>query len=124
MMNTSQSLVRIPEHLNYEEAATLPCSPLTAYNALFGSANKLKGGDTVLIQGTGGVSIFGLQLAIASGATIIATSSSDTKLEIAKKLNATPAQVLIAYGVRRGYSVIPKSVQKGEWLSPRRRLAY
>lgn len=48
----------------------------------------LKGGDTVLVQGTGGVSIFGLQLAVASGATVIATSSSDAKLEVAKKLGA------------------------------------
>ena len=52
-------------------------------------AFPLKGGDTVLVQGTGGVSIFGLQLAVASGATVIATSSSDKKLEIAKKLGAT-----------------------------------
>ena len=48
----------------------------------------MKGGDVVLVQGTGGVSIFGLQLAVASGATVIATSSSDKKLEIAKKLGA------------------------------------
>ena len=82
-----QALVRIPEHLSYEEASTLPCAALTAYNALMGP-NPLKGGDTVLVQGTGGVSIFGLQLAVASGATVIATSSSDKKLEIAKKLGA------------------------------------
>ena len=49
----------------------------------------LKGGDTVLVQGTGGVSIFGLQFAVASGATVIATSSSDAKLEQARKLGAT-----------------------------------
>ena len=70
--------------MTYEEASTLPCAALTAYNALLGSANPLKGGDTVLVQGTGGVSICGLQLAVASGATVIATSSSDKKLEIAK----------------------------------------
>ncbi|KAH9911894.1 uncharacterized protein B0H18DRAFT_1127827 [Fomitopsis serialis] len=55
--------------------------PLTAYNAL-------SGGDTVLVLGTGGVSIFGLQIAVASGATVIATSSSDNKLGVAKKLGA------------------------------------
>ncbi|KIP06634.1 hypothetical protein PHLGIDRAFT_72382, partial [Phlebiopsis gigantea 11061_1 CR5-6] len=84
----SESLVRIPEHLSYEEASTLACAAVTAYNALLGPI-PLKGGDWVLIQGTGGVSIFGLQLAAASGANVIATSSSDDKLEIAKKLGAT-----------------------------------
>ncbi len=80
--------MRIPEHLSYEEASTLPCAALTAYNALLGGNPILKGGDIVLVQGTGGVSIFGLQLAVASGATVIATSSSDRKLEAAKKLGA------------------------------------
>ena len=80
--------MRIPEHLGYEEASTLPCAAVTAYNALLGGNPVLKGGDTVLVQGTGGVSIFGLQLAVASGATVIATSSSDRKLEAAKKLGA------------------------------------
>ncbi|OSD02944.1 NAD-P-binding protein [Trametes coccinea BRFM310] len=83
----AHALVRIPEHLSYEEAATLPCAAVTAYNALLGP-NPLKGGDTVVVQGTGGVSIFALQLAVASGATVIATSSSDEKLAIAKKLGA------------------------------------
>ncbi|PIL25844.1 hypothetical protein GSI_11597 [Ganoderma sinense ZZ0214-1] len=82
------ALVRIPEHLSYEEASTLPCAALTAYNALLGGNPILKGGDFVLVQGTGGVSIFGLQLAVASGATVIATSSSDKKLEVARKLGA------------------------------------
>ncbi|KAL1943203.1 hypothetical protein VTO73DRAFT_4278 [Trametes versicolor] len=83
-----RALVRIPEHLSYEEASTLPCAAVTAYNALL-LPNPLKGGDTVLVQGTGGVSIVGLQLAVASGATVIATSSSDKKLKIAKALGAT-----------------------------------
>nr|VWO95508.1 Uncharacterized protein [Ganoderma boninense] len=84
-----KALVRIPEHLSYEEASTLPCTALTAYNALLGGNPVLKGGDTVLVQGTGGVSISALQLAVASGATVIVTSSSDQKLEVAKKLGAT-----------------------------------
>ncbi|KAF8989349.1 NAD(P)-binding protein [Hymenopellis radicata] len=84
----AHSLVAIPEHLSYEEASTLPCAALTAYNALMGPV-QLKAGDNVLILGTGGVSIFGLQFAVASGATVIVTSSSDAKLEIAKKLGAT-----------------------------------
>ncbi|KAK0460427.1 alcohol dehydrogenase superfamily protein [Desarmillaria tabescens] len=82
------SLVKIPEHLSYEEASTLPCAGLTAYSALMGP-KPVKAGDSVLILGTGGVSIFGLQFAVASGATVIATSSSDAKLAIAKKLGAT-----------------------------------
>ncbi|KZT18108.1 NAD-P-binding protein [Neolentinus lepideus HHB14362 ss-1] len=81
------SLVHIPPHLSYIEASTLPCAALTAYNALMGPV-PLKAGDTVLVQGTGGVSIFALQFAKASGATVIATSSSDEKLKIAKKLGA------------------------------------
>ncbi|KDQ55981.1 hypothetical protein JAAARDRAFT_180177 [Jaapia argillacea MUCL 33604] len=80
-------LVRIPEHLSYEEASTLPCAAVTAYNALMGP-RPVKAGDTVLVLGTGGVSIFALQFAVASGATVIVTSSSDAKLEIAKKLGA------------------------------------
>ncbi|KII83921.1 hypothetical protein PLICRDRAFT_46689 [Plicaturopsis crispa FD-325 SS-3] len=81
------SLVKIPDQLSYEEASTLPCAAVTAYNALLGPV-PLKGGDTVLVQGTGGVSIFALQFAAASGATVIATSSSDEKLKIAKSLGA------------------------------------
>ncbi|KAI0374175.1 NAD-P-binding protein [Pilatotrama ljubarskyi] len=83
----AHALVSFPEHLSYEEASTLPCAAVTAYNALLGPI-PLKGGDTVLVQGTGGVSVFALQLAVALGATVIATSSSDQKLEIAKKLGA------------------------------------
>ncbi|KIY68129.1 NAD(P)-binding protein [Cylindrobasidium torrendii FP15055 ss-10] len=82
-------LVHIPEHLSYEEASTLPCAAVTAYNGLLGARTPLKAGDTVLVQGTGGVSIFGLQFAVASGATVIITSSSDKKLELARKLGAT-----------------------------------
>ncbi|KZT34173.1 NAD(P)-binding protein [Sistotremastrum suecicum HHB10207 ss-3] len=84
----AHSLVSVPEHLSFEEASTLPCAGLTAYNALLGLA-PLKGGDIILVQGTGGVSIFALQLGVASGAQVIVTSSSDEKLEIAKKLGAT-----------------------------------
>lgn len=79
------SLVRIPEHLSYEEGSTLPCAALTAYNACHGPV-PLKAGDYVLILGTGGVSIFGAQIALASGATVIITSSSDEKLQVAKNL--------------------------------------
>ncbi|KAJ7486843.1 alcohol dehydrogenase superfamily protein [Mycena latifolia] len=84
----AHSLVAIPSHLSYEEASTLPCAALTAYNALLSGYEPMKAGDTILVQGTGGVSIFALQFAVASGATVIATSSSDGKLKVATKLGA------------------------------------
>lgn len=77
----------IPQGYTMEEAATLPCAALTAWRGLF-VEGKLKVGDTVLVQGTGGVSIFALQLAKAAGATVIATSSSDEKLERVKQMGA------------------------------------
>ena len=80
-------LVCIPEHFSYEEAATLPCAAVTAYHALFESG-KLLANDTVLLQGTGGVSIFGLQFASHFGAKTIITSSSNEKLQRAKNLGA------------------------------------
>jgi len=81
------SWVRVPSHLSYEQAATLPCAAVTAYNALFEAA-RLRAGDTVLVQGTGGVSIFGLQLAKAAGARVIVTSSSEEKRQRARAMGA------------------------------------
>ncbi|RYD65133.1 MAG: NAD(P)-dependent alcohol dehydrogenase, partial [Verrucomicrobiaceae bacterium] len=81
------SLVRIPEHLSYEEAATLPCAAVTAWHALVNVGN-LKAGETVLTLGTGGVSLFALQFAKLHGARVIATSSSDDKLARARELGA------------------------------------
>jgi NADPH:quinone reductase-like Zn-dependent oxidoreductase len=80
-------VVKIPHHLSFEEAATLPCAAVTVWHAMVEHA-KLKGGDTVLLQGTGGVSIFGLQFARAMGIAAIVTSSSDEKLIRAKALGA------------------------------------
>jgi NADPH:quinone reductase-like Zn-dependent oxidoreductase len=80
-------LVRVPDCLSWEEAATLPCAAVTAWNALNG-LTTLKAGETVLCLGTGGVSIFAAQLAAASGARVIVTSSSDAKLARAKALGA------------------------------------
>jgi NADPH:quinone reductase-like Zn-dependent oxidoreductase len=77
-------LVAIPDYLSFEEAATLPCAGVTAWNAL--AAGNIRPGDTVLIQGTGGVSIFALQLARIRGARTLGISSSFEKLEIAYKL--------------------------------------
>ncbi|HSD75584.1 MAG TPA: NAD(P)-dependent alcohol dehydrogenase [Steroidobacteraceae bacterium] len=80
-------LVRFPEFLSFEEAATLPCAAVTAWNGLFTRGN-LQLDEIVLLEGTGGVSIFGLQFALAAGAKAIITSSSDAKLERAKQLGA------------------------------------
>ena len=82
MVFKETGLVAIPEHLSFQEAATLPCAGVTAWNAL--NACDLKPGQTVLIQGTGGVSIFALQFARLRGARVIGISSSDEKLERAR----------------------------------------
>lgn len=78
-------VVPLPEHLSYAEGATLPCAAVTAWNALRHAAN-VGPGDVVVIQGTGGVSIFALQFAKMMGATVLGTSSSNEKLERAKTL--------------------------------------
>jgi NADPH:quinone reductase-like Zn-dependent oxidoreductase len=81
------SLVAIPPHLSYEEAATLPCAGVTAWVGLF-KRGDIQPGQFVLLEGTGGVSVFGLQLAKAAGAKPIITSSSDAKLARARELGA------------------------------------
>ena len=82
-----QGTVKLPAHLSLQEGATLPCAGVTAWHAVveYGSARP---GSTVLVQGTGGVSIFALQFARALGAEVIAISSSDEKLARAKKMGA------------------------------------
>ena len=87
------AITKIPNNLNFKEAATLPCAGLTAWRALV-DEGRLKSGETVLVQGTGGVSVFALQLAKTFGATVIATSSSEEKLE---KLKSIGADHLINY---------------------------
>jgi NADPH:quinone reductase-like Zn-dependent oxidoreductase len=77
-------LVRIPDHLSFQEGAPLPCAAVTAWNAL--AAGDLKSGATVLIQGTGGVSTFALQLARVQGARVLGISSSHEKLQRAYSL--------------------------------------
>lgn len=79
--------VEFPEHLGFEEAATLPCAGVTAWVGLFENGN-LQAGETVLAMGTGGVSIFALQLAKAAGARVILTSSDDAKLARGRALGA------------------------------------
>jgi NADPH:quinone reductase-like Zn-dependent oxidoreductase len=82
----SSSVVPIPDQLSYEEASTLPTAAVTAWNAVM--RTETRKGDVVLVQGTGGVSTFALQFAVALGANVIVTSSSDEKLAHAKKLGA------------------------------------
>lgn len=84
---SEDSIVRVAEHLSFEEAATLPCAAVTAWNALVVSGN-VKAGETVLTLGTGGVSIFAVQIAKYLGAKVISTSSSDEKLEKVKELGS------------------------------------
>ena len=83
-------VVKIPDHLSFEEASTLPCAGVTAWYAQFVGGHILPG-ETVLLLGTGGVSIFALQFAKMAGARVIITSSSDEKLERARTLGADHA---------------------------------
>jgi NADPH:quinone reductase-like Zn-dependent oxidoreductase len=80
-------LIRLPDLYSFEEGATLPCAALTAWQSLF-VRGRLTAGESVLLLGTGGVSIFGLQFAKAAGAKAIITSSSDEKLKRARQLGA------------------------------------
>jgi NADPH:quinone reductase-like Zn-dependent oxidoreductase len=89
----ADGLVRIPESLSFVEGAALPCAAVTAWNALFRSGG-LKPGESVLLLGTGGVSIFALQFAKMAGARVIATSSSDAKME---RLRTMGADAVINY---------------------------
>jgi NADPH:quinone reductase-like Zn-dependent oxidoreductase len=87
MVLGEEGVVPVPEHLSDAEAATLPCAGLTAWSALV-TQGQVGAGDTVLVQGTGGVSIFALQFARLLGARVIVTSSSDDKLQRARELGA------------------------------------
>ncbi len=87
MVVSAQGLVKVPDYLGDEEAATLPCAAVTAWSALV-THGEVKPGDRVLVQGTGGVSLFALQFAKLLGAEVIVTSSSDEKLQRAMVLGA------------------------------------
>jgi NADPH:quinone reductase-like Zn-dependent oxidoreductase len=84
-------VVAIPPALSYEDAACLPCAAVTAWHALFCAGRPIHAGDTVLVLGTGGVSIFALQFARSTGARVMATSSTDEKLERLMTLGASDA---------------------------------
>jgi NADPH:quinone reductase-like Zn-dependent oxidoreductase len=102
-------LVRIPDHLSYEEASTLPCAAVTAWHALM-VGDRLTPGETVLVQGTGGVSLFALQFAHLAGARVIVTSSKDDKLERARALGASDG---INYRVTPGWDSTVRTLTGG-----------
>jgi NADPH:quinone reductase-like Zn-dependent oxidoreductase len=85
---SEEALVKIPPGMSFVDASTMPCAGVTAWNAIFESSNAIRPGDTVLLLGTGGVSVLGLQLARAAGLRTIITSSSDEKLQRARELGA------------------------------------
>src|SRR5262249_48799703 len=99
---SEEAVVLIPDHLSFEEAATLPCAAVTAWNALTG-ARKLQAGDTVLTLGSGGVSLFALQFGKLFGARVIVTTSSEDKVS---RLKAVGADDVINYE-RRPIGTLP-----------------
>ncbi len=103
-------LVEVPAHLSDEEASTLPCAALTAWHALMEGGASLKPGQTVLVQGTGGVSLFALQFATMAGARVIATSSSDAKLARARDLGASDG---INYKTTEDWDVAARNLTEG-----------
>jgi NADPH:quinone reductase-like Zn-dependent oxidoreductase len=102
----ADGLVAIPAHLSFEEAATLPCAAVTAWNALFDSGG-VKPGESVLTLGSGGVSVFAIQFARMAGARVIATSSSDEKLE---RLRAMGADERINYRTTPEWDKVARGV--------------
>lgn len=103
------SLVAVPDHLSLAEAATLPCAAVTAWHAL-AERGQLQPGETVLVQGTGGVALFGLQIATAMGAQVIVTSSSDEKLAHARALGAWKT---IHYGRQPAWDAAALDITEG-----------
>lgn len=89
-------LVAVPSHLSFEEASTLPCAALTAWNSLFAGSRSCRPGDAVLVQGSGGVSLFACQFARAAGATVIATTG-ELGGEREASLRALGASVVLSY---------------------------
>ncbi|KAK0666415.1 putative alcohol dehydrogenase [Cercophora samala] len=112
MVVTQHGVIKSPSNLTPVQAATLTCSGLTAWNALFGvSGREIKKGDWVLVQGTGGVSIAALQFAVAVGANVIATTSSEDKAERLKELGATH---VINYNETEDWGLVAKGYTPGE----------
>ncbi len=107
---SEDGLVRIPDYMSFEEAATLPCAAVTSWNALV-TMGRITAGETVLVLGTGGVSIFALQFARIHGARVIATSSSDAKLA---RLGELGAAGVINYKTTPDWDVQVLEMTRGE----------
>lgn len=110
MKVNEQGLVLIPDHLGFMAGASLPCAALTAWSALV-TQGQIGAGDFVVIQGTGGVSLFALQFAKLMGATVLLTSSSEAKLEKGKKLGA---DYLVNYRAQPEWSRQVKEISEGK----------
>lgn len=106
---SAEAITEIPQHYSFAEAATLPCAALTAWRALM-VEGKMKTGDSVLIEGTGGMSIFALQIAKAAGAYVFATTSSEDKMS---KLKALGADEVINYKTDPDWGETVNRLSKG-----------
>jgi len=109
MVLREEGLVRAPRHLTPVQAATLPCAGVTAWNAIV-TQGDVKAGDVILVQGTGGVSLFALLFAKLHGARVIATSSSDAKLE---RVRSMGADQVINYRTTPGWDKVAREVTGG-----------
>jgi NADPH:quinone reductase-like Zn-dependent oxidoreductase len=105
----ADGLVLAPPHLSFEEAASLPCAAVTAWNCLFRSGG-LKPGESLLLLGTGGVSVFALQFATMAGARVIATSSSDAKIA---RLRTMGAHETINYKTNPAWDKVVRELTNG-----------
>lgn len=103
-------VIAMPSNLRFDEAATLPCSALTAWNALHG-VRQLEKGECVLVQGTGGVSLFAILFALAAGATVIATTSTEEK---AARLRQMGVHHVINYKTHPDWGVLAKDLSPGK----------
>jgi NADPH:quinone reductase-like Zn-dependent oxidoreductase len=103
------AVVKLPAHLSFEEGATLPCAAVTAWNALTG-ARPLRAGDTVLVLGSGGVSLFALQLARLFGARVIATTSTEAKAE---RLRGLGADAVVNYRTDPAWHLAVREITDG-----------
>jgi NADPH:quinone reductase-like Zn-dependent oxidoreductase len=109
MVLSQEGVVRAPRHLDAVQAATLPCAAVTAWNAVV-VQGRVKAGDVVLVQGTGGVSLFALLFAKMHGARVLATSSSDAKLE---RVRAMGADHLVNYKTTPEWQKVAREVTSG-----------
>ncbi len=109
MVLDQEGVVRAPRYMDAVQAATLPCAAVTAWNAVV-AQGRVKAGDVVLVQGTGGVSLFALLLAKLHGARVVATSSSDAKLE---RVRALGADHVVNYRSRPDWPRVAREVTEG-----------